>query len=509
MVLTSVMTLALLSYTAGFREGDWVNYTDFRFVSSVAMDMTTVYFGTSNGVIRYDRFDNRWLDPMTVTDGLPDPRVTNIAYDQSQDRVWVNTPLGVAYYQPTFEEWFTGIDFPSSLARNDFRAGALGVLTTDFGYTYLNGALTDINSQSFQLTRGADDGFNHLFTGTMGLGPVVISPRYGSLQRIPYGLYTEDASALIRIGDKFWIGGGPGEGIQPGLTLCDTNLQQWQWHREQFTRGLASAYITSAVDDGNTTWLGTDNGVVRYDNQNGEFRTVSIFAPFATTLVTSLAADSAWIYIGTDNGVGYLSRAPQKKGKNQNKRDKASVETVQTTADSSRIQGPLIGMGNMRGWYIYCLKVIGNYLYVGTDHGAVRHLAGSKAALEAVNTPDNLLSTDVIDIIPNGDSLIFATKTDLIIMNTRTGQSVSLTKLEHFGQWRIREIVADKKYIWAATDAGLWMYRLSDGYERQFTTADGMISDNVRSIEMLGDYLWMATPKGVIRFYWNRSGRVY
>jgi ligand-binding sensor domain-containing protein len=68
--------------------------------------------------------------------------------------------------------------------------------------------------------------------------------------------------------------------------------------------------------------------------------------------------------------------------------------------------------------------------------------------------------------------------------------------------------LVDSGNIWAATDIGLWKYRLSDGYYRLFTVNDGMISSDIRSLEIMGDYIWMATPKGVIRFLWNRPGRI-
>jgi ligand-binding sensor domain-containing protein len=499
MVWASILSLALLGYTGGFREGDWVNYTDFRFVNGAAQDQTTVYFATTNGVIRYDRFAERWLDPMTITDGIPDKQIDNIAYDASYDRLYVTTPLGVAYYQPTFQQWYAGIDFPAAEARNDYQPSRLGMLTTEFGYTYQNGFLTDMYFHSYQLTGGVDDGFNHLYVGTWGDGAVMINPRYGELQRLPFGPYTEDATALIRVGDKFWIGGGSGEGIEPGVTICDTSLQNWSWYLQSSTKGLVSTHITCAVADGRITWLGSDFGLMRYNNADDYFTTYANFVPFPTTTVTALAADSNWIYIGTDNGLGFLSRAHD--GKRKKAKDIAS-------SDSTGQGLPLMGKNRLVGWYIYSLKVLNDYLYIGTNRGAMRRQVGDYGDLSIVNTPDNLLSTDILDIAQSGDSLFFATNSDIVLINTTTGQSVSLTKLAHFGQWQIRKIAVDGRHVWAATGSGLWMYRLSDGYERLFTETDGMISSDVRTLELVGDYIWMATPYGVIKFLWNRPGRI-
>ncbi len=505
--MESILSLALLGYSGGFREGDWVNYSDFRFINCAAQDQTTVYFGTSNGVIRYDKFGNDWLDPITVTDGLPDPRINNIAYESDNDRLWVTTPLGNAYYQPTFQRWYLGLDFPTELARNDYKPLSLGMLNTDFGYTYQNGVLTDLNFRSFQLTRGIDDGFNHLYVGTWGLGAVIINPRYGQLQRIPYGPYSEDASTFVRVGNKFWMGSSLGDAVEPGITRCDTSLQIWNWYVPPYTRGMTSTNLSCAIGDGPQTWLGTDNGLMRYDSVYNEFYSYSNSRLLPSLAVTSLAEDSAWVYVGTDNGLGYISRYQEEKGNKHKKVEQAAPDTVSSAPDSAANTLPLMGKNRLLGWYIYRLKVLNDYLYAGTNRGVLRRQLGNYGDFSVVNTSDSLLSTDIIDIAQVRDSLYFATRNDIIIIDTKTGLSSSLTQLTHFGQWQIRQIAVGKQRVWAATDAGLWMYRLSDGYERLFTVSDGMISADVRSLELIGNYIWMATPKGVIRFLWNRPGR--
>ncbi|OGC94736.1 MAG: hypothetical protein A2W25_16115 [candidate division Zixibacteria bacterium RBG_16_53_22] len=494
-----------MSYPSGFEEGDWVTITNFRFITSAAMDQNNVYFGTVNGVARYDRYVNRWLDPMTATDGIPDPYIENIAYDPNDDRVWVNTRYGPSYYQPTFRQWYAGTEFPLNLARNDFKASALGVLVTDYGYTYQNGRLTDLNFRTFQLTRGVDDSFNHLYVGTWGLGAVVIKPRYGDLKLLPYGIYTEEVTALIRVGDKFWIGAGLDEFGDPGITLCDTSLQQWKYYVPRYTTGIGSTRISSALGDDKTAWLGTDYGLLRYDYDSESFTTLADFSPLPSVVVNSLAMDSAWIYVGTDRGLGFVSKSGLFERRRQ-KKPEESGDTIQAVRDEAG--APLTGKNRLQGWRVNCLKVIDSYMYVGSDHGVLRRVVNTYGDFEYINTPQGMLSDDILDIARNGDSLFFATRNDIIVVNFKTGQATTISDSKGFGRWQIRKILVDSLNLWAATSSGLWKYRLSDGYNRLFTRSDGMISDDVRSLEMLGDFLWMATPQGAIRFHWNRPGHI-
>lgn len=471
----------------------------------MAMDQTIVYFGTGGGVIRYDRFANRWLDPMTQSDGIPDNRIENIAYDPDFDRIYVQTPLGAAYYQPAFQQWYLAAEFPIKFARNDYQPGSLGILSAEFGYSYQNGQISDLNFRSYQLTRGRDDGFNHLYVGTWGLGPAMINTRYGDLKLMPFGPYSQNSTALVRLGDSFWSGGGFGGAPDPGITRFDTALQSWKYFVPRYTDGLASSKISCGLSDGKITWLGTDYGVARYDSSTHRFVTFADFTPLPSVEVTALAADSIWIYVGTANGLGYLGRdvdVKHRKGKHKNEQSDSQG------VDSSEANSPLSSKNRLLGWHINNLRTIGAYLYIAGDRGALRRPLGGYGDFEYVNTPEKMLSTEIYDIAGLGDSLFFLTKNDIIVIDTTSGKTSSITDPSFFGQWRMSKFIVDKDNIWAATNLGLWKYHFSDGARRLFTTADGMVSSDIKSIELLGDYIWMATPQGVIRFLWNRPGRI-
>jgi hypothetical protein len=499
MGLSYILLFSLIfNYSGSFREGDWVTYCNFRYVTSAAQDQTYTYFGTTGGVIRYDRFGKRWLDPMTVTDGIPEKKIDNIVYDPSYDRFWVATNSGNAYYQSTFERWYNGGDIPPGLERNDFRVSAYPLLTTEFGYSYQNGRIIDQVFRSYQLTRGVDDGFFHLYVGTWGLGAGMINTRYGELDLLRYGPYSDDISSFVRAGNTFWMGSGFTETVDPGISRADTSLQEWHWYVPQYTDGLASANLTCALDDKKATWLGTDYGVVRYDKESDRFTTYGDFASLPALEVTSLASDSAWIYIGTENGLGFVSRHFDRK--RQKKQDPDSL--------SRELNSPLRDKSRLIGWHINALKIIDDYMYVGTDRGAMRRVINTYGDFEILNTPEKMLSDDILDIAETGDSLLFLTRNDIIVIDTKSAEASTITDLEFYGSWRLRKFVIDGDHLWAASDIGLWMYRFSDGYSRLFNVTDGLISSDIRSLDILGDYIWMATSKGIVRFLWNRRGRV-
>ena len=488
-----------LNYTSGFQEGDWVNYTNFRYVTSAATDQSIIYFGTTGGVIRYDRYAKQWLDPLTVTDGIPHERIEDIAYDPSNGRIWVRTPGGNAYYQPTFRQWYSGGQFPHELARNDFSFRDFTVLTTEFGYSYIDGVLSDINMREYPLTKGVNDDYYNLYVGTWGLGPVIINTRSGDLNMLPFGPYNDDISTIAYIGDKLWLGDNRFSG--GALTLYDRAKEEWDWFLTRYTDGLASSQLTSGISGSSDIWLGTGYGLARYQANGNDFTAFADFASLPSTFVLSVAANNIGVFVGTDNGLGFIpminkskdddfnSTGIDKTGKNENRPFRFPVKSL-------------------IGFRINCLEIIEDQLYVGTSRGVLRVRYESDNEFEYVNTPGGMLSTEIYDIEPSGDSLFFLTNRDIQIINLKSEESSSLTDYRYFDRWRLRYLEIDDENIWAATDIGLWKYRISDGYARLFTVGDGMISDDIRGMVLDGDYIWLATPRGLIRFLWNDPGRI-
>jgi ligand-binding sensor domain-containing protein len=505
LITAIVIGVASLGYTGMFEEGDWVNYTNFRFVTSAATDRDIVYFGTTGGVIRYDRIAGKWLEPLTVTDGIPDEHVDNIAYDPEWDRVWVSTPNGAAYYQPSFERWYTGGEFPSNLARNDFNPGLYPLLATEFGYSYQDGQLTDPYLQRYSLTRGVSDGYDDLFVGTWGLGPVVINTRYRELKLISFGPYNNDVSAAVELGDLIVTGSGFGDATSEGLTFYDKRTGRWQWYEPRLITGLASSRLTSAVESNDAIWLGTTYGLVRYSKTDSTFRTFADFSFLPSEYISSVARDSVLVYAGTDNGLGYIDLKGRRKHEGKDE-PPDSADLRKSAGNAGSADAP--AKERLLGWHINRVRTIGQYLYVASEEGALRRRINDGGKFEFLNTPDGMLSTEIFDIASSGDSLYFATRDDIVIINTKTEEYGTVTDQRYFGSWNILEIVPDGENIWSATDIGLWKYRLSDNYSRLFTAADGMISDDIRTIFLDGDYIWIATPEGLIRFFWNDPGRI-
>lgn len=58
------------------------------------------------------------------------------------------------------------------------------------------------------------------------------------------------------------------------------------------------------------------------------------------------------------------------------------------------------------------------------------------------------------------------------------------------------------------TETGLWKLRRQTGGWRVFTTEDGLPDNIVQAMLLDGEFIWLGTPQGATRFYWDNPLRI-
>jgi hypothetical protein len=471
-------------FAVDYDPGDWVNYTIFKYVTSVAADHSVVYFGTTGGIIRYDFFANKWLDPLTTTDGMPSNFVEKIAYEPVYNELWVLTRAGSARYSLAFESWYLESDFPDHLVINDWQPRRFGTLFPPFGYDYMDGNIIDDHLRKFPITAAYEDEFYHLYAGTWGMGVVVIDSRHLNLELMPFGPYNYNISKVVRTEDFLWLGNDYSQ-YERGITRYSLKSKNWEYFEPQYTWGLGSSEITSGISLGQYTWLGTAAGLVRIDNNNS-FNNYDTFSRLPSENVLSLAEYGGFIYIGTDDGLGILAASG--------------------TVPDSLFKSPLPENYRLRGQRINDLLVLKNSLYIATDNG-VYMFNSDKSEFRELDTPTSDLAYGANDIFTDGKNIYFAARFGVVVVDSETDTASMATDHSLSDRWRIYQLYSDTNYIWAATSEGLWRYKKSDESTYLYTRLDGLPTDDINSLVNDGDYLWLGTRKGLIRFMWNSPGR--
>ena len=486
-ILSLLLVLGLVSVSKAviYNPGDWVDYTNFRYVTSVAADNDVVYFGTTGGIIRYDRFADKWLDPITTVNGLPSDVINELAYDIQYDELWVITDRGTGKYNITFESWYDNDNFPQNLVINNWNPTAFPTLFMPFRYDYSGGVITDPNMQSFQITVGYSDQFDYLmYVGTWGMGTGVIDTDHIQFTPLTYGPYNYNIYKIVSVDKSLWFGNDYSL-TDRAITNYNLRQKEWSYYQPQFITGLGETEITSGIKVGNDTWLGSTSGLIMVTNDGG-FRTLQTFAGLPSNAVYSLARYGNFIYVGTDDGLGILSP----KG----------------TEPDSAFKAPLTGDYLLRGHTVNSLLVHDSTLYIATEY-KVYSYNSSQLQFKELDTPGNDLSWGATDIFSDGANLFFAGRFGVVIVNPANDSSSVATDPSLNDRWVLNELYCNSKFIFAATNLGLWKYRRSDQVTYLYTTADGLPVNEVNSVIGDGNHLWLGTDAGLIRFFWNSPGR--
>ncbi len=493
-------TLILPSPVSGsgrYREGDWVSFSTFRYVTSIAMDFDHVYFGTTGGVIRYDRYEKKWDLPFTTSDGLPDNWIRNIAYDPDRNEIWVDTYAGAAMYQPVFEEWSHEFDFPEDLAESDTSNINLPNFFMDFGLTHLpDGQIMDSHLFEYRITDYLKGDLDDLWIGTWGLGAGLASLRHLQLKMLDFGLYDKDVKAILIDDDQMWFGGSGFFYRSQGVTRYDRKTGTWTYYFAPYTPSLVSNQVSVMEADVRFVWFGTEDGLARFDKKEDIWRSYNTFKELPDNEVSALGRDGDTLWIGTRYGLAICDLK------------KDSIH---------KVSDPLV-----KGIYIHSILADSHFVWVGTERG-VYTLDKSKNNWYRFSTPDNILFGQVRSIAKYSDAptdsssegstprktysgrdeIWFGSDMGILGYNPVTNERMAYQSKIDFPEVPVIKLVCDKRYVWVATQNGVLRLDKKLKLWTKYTTEDGLLDDFVQDVVLDGDYIWFGTPQGVTRFFWN------
>ncbi|NLI16678.1 MAG: hypothetical protein GX409_10385 [candidate division Zixibacteria bacterium] len=488
MILVIGIAAALIPKTAAtinYNLGDWVEYGNFRYVTSITADQKTVYFGTTGGILRYDKINQQWLDPLPIDRGFMSDYVRQLAYDSIFDELWVSTSDGSARYNFTFQRWYMEPDFPDSLIINDWKTGRFVNIFAPFRYFYQNGYIIDPTMKKFKITVGWRDRLSDtMFIGTWGLGPAMLDTRQTTLTLMPFGPYNSNISRIVKVGEYIWMGTDYTR-AERGLTRYDTKTGEWTYFQPESQFDLTDAALVSVIESDSNLWIGTRNGLMRLDNRGG-FKSYDTFKGVPSEKINCLAGFGGFIYIGTGRGLSALPASG--------------------IINDSTYKLPLPSMNIFENQIVNDLLAYDNKLYIATDQAVFSYDADS-LRLRELDTPAGDLAAGATAIFGHKKKLFFAISYGVVIVDL-DGNSAKLASAPAYSErWQINQIVADDNFVWSATTIGLWRYKLADGSSYLYTVADGLPTNNINSLALDGGYLWLGTSKNLVRFRWNSPGR--
>lgn len=487
LIAFALITLAWRPAYGDVIAGEFISWTDFSYVNTIAISNNFVYFGTTDGITRYQRFDYRYHDPITRSNGLPGASIRRIAVTFDDQEMTVETDQGIYSYSQGIDHWFLESSFPTEYYRDSRPTPPLPRLYPPFGYTmYPEGYFEDTYFRRFDITAWLPDNFSDIFIGTWGMGAAKADDRDYSTVFIPCGLLQKTTDAIYIEGDSIWVAGNPGDQLAAypdmryGVTLFNRADQTFTYFEPRFIDGFDSEAIYDIKGDENNVYFAGQQGLTVLDRKTEQFFTFSLNTGLPDIEATAVAVTPDSVWVGTANGLALY---------------RPSVDSMQVVG--SRVLG---------GRFITDLEIADGRLIIGTDRGAF-YIDLVRQKIGRLRDTDGSLGSNIRYISVNGDEVLIASELGVTIIDTRTEKAAAVPYTAVANG--VYATAANDRFIAAATDQGLIMIERDTGKQRTFIEDDGLLSINITAMIPDGEYLWIGSEEGLTRFYWLDPRRVY
>lgn len=511
---------------------DWITYKNCNHVTSFTEANEFIYFGTSGGIVPYQRYQRYWGEPYTVSNGLGDDQISAVFYDRSTGYLWASHREGISFLNPTEERWENSaqksfpVDVLEVVRLGKKNASILAstvsgsVLSIDQHLGFYQGTYNDESNsiswspsrldpvpniehftinEPYRIDPGGevyDDFFREysinlfnvdenldIYGGIWELGILTGDYNIKRLRVHSFGPLENSISAVELMRDKIICGSlHSGAADRAGLSIRHTDNGEWTYCEDRFINELASPNIFDLQEDRNgRIWIGTDQGLSIYDFPRDRWQRISGAQGLQDEYIQTICIDDTLAWIGTPLGLNKIHIPTM------------IVKRVYLTRDKQHMK---------------ILKIIadGKFLWIGTENGLYR-VDKLSHNVEHYDMNGTLLDIDQpvassISAIAAGDSLtIFAQYNGLLAYNHTTK---NFTLLPDLIDAQIVDMDSDDRYLWLGTDDGAYLMRLSDHYVEHYTTLDGLPDQRVNRVVINDSLVWFGTGQGLCRYKWRK-----
>jgi hypothetical protein len=517
------------------RQDERLRIGSYSVVQGVAVSRRYVFAASSGGIAIYDRFQERWLPPLTRDLGIAEQQITVMAGDPVEDALWLGVPGGVLMYRPLTEQLqrsiITGVPQVIAFDRSGTgdalvrsggqwtRVSRVGITTPMSGapaaaQTMVPRTLADLYAQyptlrtqpqmlvraqqpnrplrPFGLLAGAasPDRTSEVWLGTDGDGLFRLDPNFLQGTSLPYGLLEPGVGALAPAANGVWMAGLGQSDRRSGLTFATSDLQRWRWIEGTIAVPMIGVRTYAMATRAERAWLGTDRGLVRVrlDGSN-DITAWTLLDGLADERVLAVAPRGDGVWAGTLRGLVYVN------------------DTSDTKAPRTRG----IGARLLNNTPIYALQFTGDTLWVGTDAGLLAIPSPNTAAGGALMRPDGAdpALRRAIRSLAWSDTVLLAATDDAVLALAPKGgvEPARVRALDVLQVGRPLRVAIDERAMWlTGTDGVVMLSRVSGAVRVLRVPVD--LPGPVLDVLAQRDWLFLATPQGLVRYRRTADGLV-
>ena len=482
--------------------------SDFSEVVALAATDRLVFVATRNGLGLYDRQFRRWEVPITFVDGYPRESVRAALADPTDESVLLATAQGLIRYRPLLRQ-FESVVIPGGVRamfydRDDpFRGiyvltGAgwellpggsfipmpatglpppgrrVGQLTLDEFFARqpvadaMRGVvLTDERFRTFRYTSAvAVPLAEEYYLGTDGLGVIRLDAPIAQFERLPFGLLAPGVGALLAVPGGVWAGTDH-RSRRSGLAFVGEDLQRYAYREGPRATGLGITGVRALLGREDEIWAATDRGVWRFA-PDGDARRLGTAQGLPDEDTFALAQGPSGVWVGTAFGLAFVTN-----------------------------DGVVRRLGRGVPVPVLALSAARDTVWVGTTDGLGRATPDQGIFLppDVAAVPD--LKTAIVAIAQVADTVVVSS-IDRIIWRA-PGEEWRVERLVSPDLGPVFALAPDAGGVWIGGQRGIAFFRFAIR-DYRFYRVPGDVPGPVRDLVVNGEYLWVATEAGLVRF---------
>ncbi len=484
--------------------------TDLSGVTAVAATQDVVYAATRDALAVYDRYSFALRDVVGTLDGYPGGLITTMVADPADNTAWIagfngwadfqplgrrvdggtlpgaadrvvldagNPSRGAWYHTPAGWYFVPEMGIMAQPARDApppgrwiAQLGPQDILARAPGFELVRLTITrDAQLRTFRISgAAAAPASNDLFVATDGNGLWKVDATTYATQRFPSGLLAAPTGAVATNGEDVCAGTDARfRAVRRGVTCFTGALDRFDYYEGSPVSGVSGTIVRRLLITRTAIWAATDQGALRIDRRTGDVRTFDTHNGLPSFDVRALAPSGGAVWIGTSRGLALVP-------------DSATALHAILSIDLS---APVLA-----------LATEADTLWLGTDQGPYELPPGATAPVAAAAGVPSL-AVPVVALAVRGDTVLAATESRLL---WRAG-----------GQWhdaappsppigQLTALAADRAGFWVGGTLGVAFCQPARGLWRALP-APGAGPPPVCDGAAGRDWLWAATPLGVVR----------
>ncbi|NOY88149.1 MAG: hypothetical protein GXO93_02010 [FCB group bacterium] len=468
---------------ASTNQAQMITYADFSKINYITCSMSYIYFATTEGIIKYDKMQSEWREPLTGSVNIGNEDIRRIWSDNFDEKLYIETSQGYYEYDLLFNRWFPISEIPQ-IDNNYIHIKSPTIMYPPFGYNYSSdGTLIDPYGRNFHFSDIVDDRSGNLWIGIWGLGGATAGSVSHIIELLPYGLLQNDVNTIFYDHGLLLVSGDVYNSYRSGITIFNPDSNSFSYIESGINNGFPAADINCLGGDKKYIYVGTNLGLFFLNRQTQEVErtlTAQSGIPDDDVLCLKVVGDS--VFVGTQEGLAVIGQV----------NDSIHISNPQQFANTA----------------IYDFETTDSTIWIASEIGAFQ-LHFNSGRLQKYLDPRNIIFTRAYSVERYKNNLWLASDDGIERLNLKTGQVKPFLSL--YQRSNRRSLAVNGKIAVVATNKGITIYFLKNkkkSREREFTVDDGLPSARINSLLLDGDYLWIGTDKGLTRFLWNDPDRV-